>query len=60
MTPTRPLNTSCAVRTPCANCRPSPTLAPAVQWCWATQAAEAITVMQGLVRKAISQGRDAA
>jgi len=33
--------------------------APAGQWCWATQAAEALTAMQNLVREAISQGRDA-
>jgi transposase len=33
--------------------------APAGQWCWAAQAAEAITAMQALVREAISQGRDA-
>ncbi len=33
---------------------------PGGQWCWATQAAEAITAMQDLVREAISQGRDAA
>ena len=33
--------------------------APAGQWCWATQAAEAITAMQGLVREAIGQGRGA-
>ena len=33
--------------------------APAGQWCWATQAAEAITAMQALVREAISQGHDA-
>ena len=32
---------------------------PAGQWCWATQAAEAFTAMQDLVREAISQGRDA-
>jgi transposase len=29
------------------------------QWCWATQAAEALTAMQNLVREAISQGPDA-
>jgi transposase len=29
------------------------------QWCWATQAAEAITAMQDLVPEAISQGRGA-
>jgi transposase len=34
--------------------------APDGQWCWATQAAEAVTAMQELVREAISQGRDAA
>jgi transposase len=34
--------------------------APAGQWCWAAQAAEAITAMQDLVREAISPGRDAA
>jgi transposase len=33
--------------------------APAGQWCWAAQAAEALTAMQDLVREAISQGRDA-
>ena len=33
--------------------------APQGQWCWATQAAEALTAMQDLVREAISQGRDA-
>src|SRR5205823_11220178 len=32
---------------------------PDGRWCWATQAAEAITAMQDLVREAISQGRDA-
>ena len=31
--------------------------APAGQWCWATQAAEALTAMQDLVRQAISQGQ---
>jgi transposase len=31
--------------------------APEGQWCWATQAAEALTAMQQLVREAISQGR---
>jgi transposase len=33
--------------------------APHGQWCWATQAAEALTAMQQLVREAASQGRDA-
>jgi hypothetical protein len=33
--------------------------APCGQWCWAAQAAEAITAMQDLARQAISQGRDA-
>ena len=33
--------------------------APQGQWCWATQAAGALTAMQGLVREAISQGREA-
>ena len=28
------------------------------QWCWAAQAAEALTAMQDLVREAISQGRE--
>jgi transposase len=28
------------------------------QWCWAAQAAEALTAMQDLVREAVSQGRD--
>jgi transposase len=35
-------------------------LAPPGQWCWATQAAEAITAMQRLVSDAISQGLAAA
>jgi transposase len=34
--------------------------APEGQWCWAAQAAEALTAMQDLVREAISQGRHAA
>jgi transposase len=34
--------------------------APASPWCWATQAAEAITAMQDLAREAIGEGRDAA
>jgi transposase len=33
--------------------------APGGQWCWAAQAAGALTAMQDLVREAISQGRDA-
>ena len=33
--------------------------APHGQWCWATQAADAIATMQQLVREAASQGRDA-
>jgi transposase len=33
--------------------------APHGQWCWAAQAAEALTAMQELVREAVSQGRDA-
>jgi transposase len=33
--------------------------APQGQWCWASQAAEALTAMQQLVREAVSQGRDA-
>ena len=33
--------------------------APAGQWCWAAQAAEALTAMQALVREAVSHGRDA-
>jgi transposase len=32
---------------------------PEGQWCWATQAAEALTRMQQLASEAISQGRDA-
>ena len=28
------------------------------EWCWATQAAEALTAMQALAREAISQGQD--
>jgi len=34
--------------------------APAGQWCWAAQAAGALTAMQDLVREAVSQGRGAA
>ena len=34
--------------------------APAGQWCWATQAAEALTAMQHLVREAIGKSHDAA
>jgi transposase len=34
--------------------------APESQWCWAAQAADALTAMQDLVREAISQGRHAA
>jgi transposase len=33
--------------------------APHGEWCWATQAAEAITAMQHLVNQALTQGRDA-
>jgi transposase len=33
--------------------------APQGQWCWAAQAAEALTAMQDLVREAIGHGRDA-
>ena len=33
---------------------------PAGQWCWAAQAADALTGMQALVSDAITQGRDAA
>jgi transposase len=35
-------------------------LAPENQWCWAAQAADALTAMQKLVSEAISQGRDIA
>ncbi len=35
-------------------------LAPEGQWCWATQAADALTAMQKLVSETISQGRDIA
>ena len=34
--------------------------APAGQWCWAAQAADALTGMQALASEAIAQGRDAA
>jgi transposase len=34
--------------------------APAGQWCWAAQAADALTRMQALVREAIAGGSDAA
>ena len=33
--------------------------APGDRWCWAAQAAEALTTMQDLVRQAISEGRGA-
>jgi transposase len=32
---------------------------PDGQWCWATQAAEALTAMQDLAREATGQGREA-
>lgn len=35
-------------------------LAPDGEWCWAAQAADALTAMQKLVNEAISQGRDMA
>jgi transposase len=35
-------------------------LAPEGQWCWATQAADALAAMQKLVNETISQGRDIA
>jgi transposase len=35
-------------------------VAPEGQWCWAAQAAEALTGMQKLAAEAISQGRDTA
>jgi transposase len=35
-------------------------LAPEGEWCWATQAADALTAMQKLVSEAVSQGRDVA
>jgi transposase len=35
-------------------------LAPEGEWCWATQAADALTAMQKLVSEAISHGRDVA
>jgi transposase len=34
--------------------------APAGEWCWATQATDALTAMQALVSAAITQGRDIA
>jgi len=34
--------------------------APQGQWCWAAQAADALTAMQALASEAISRGRDAA
>jgi hypothetical protein len=34
--------------------------APAGQWCWAAQAADALTRMQALASEAIAQGRDTA
>ena len=34
--------------------------APAGRWCWAAQAADALTGMQALASEAIAQGRDAA
>ena len=59
MTPTRPLITSCAARNALRELQAVTDAGPAGQWCWATQAAEAITAMQDLVPEAISQGRDA-
>ena len=65
MTPGRPTTftpepiTSCAARTPC-ELQAVTDGAPGGQWCWAAQAAEALTAMQALVSQAICQGRDAA
>ena len=52
----RRLITSCAARTPCGNCRPSPTPRPPARWCWAAQAADALTAMQTLVARGDRRG----
>jgi len=55
---------ACVIDTVVAPAPPLPPVrvtdaAPAGRWCWAAQAAEAITAMQALVSEAIAQGRDA-
>ena len=65
MTPTPALTTSCAARTRLRELQAVTGSAPAGKWCWAAQAADALTGMQALVsdaiaQRAIAQGRDAA
>ena len=60
MTPTSTPNINSAVPTPCGNCTPSPTpRRPDDDWCWATQAGDALVAMQKLVAEAIAAGADA-
>ena len=56
MTATPRRATSCAVR----ELQAVTDLASKGEWCWAAQAADALTAMQKLVSEAISQGRDMA
>ena len=58
MTPTPTSNINCAAPTRCANWPPSPTPCPNADWCWATQAADALVAMQKLVNDAIAAGAD--
>ena len=52
-------NTNCAAPTPSASWPPSPTpRRPDADWCWATQAADALVAMQKLVAEAIAAGAD--
>ena len=65
MTPGRPTTATPALITSCGCAHALRELqavadaAPAGQWCWAAQAADALTTMQTLVREAISKGQDA-
>lgn len=60
MTPIPAPGTSFAARTPLRELQAVTDAAPVGEWCWASQAAEAITAMQQLVRQAISRGQPAA
>ena len=60
MTPTPLLVTSCAALHALRELQAVTDSAPAGRWCWAAQAADALTGMQALVSEAIGQGRDAA
>jgi transposase len=44
----------CAARTRCESSRPSPTPAPAGQWCWAGQAADALRELKHLTDAALA------